>query len=110
MEIFTDLITGVYECLLYLTNWPLAVVLLAGGMYFSLRTGFIQRKLPETLRVTLEKPNCEGNVSSFGALMVSTASRVGSGNIIGVSTAICLGGGGFLDVGMCRHRRSICLC
>ena len=94
MEIFTDLITGVYECLLYLTNWPLAVVLLAGGMYFSLRTGFIQRKLPETLRVTLEKPNCEGNVSSFGALMVSTASRVGSGNIIGVSTAICLGGPG----------------
>ena len=50
MEIFTDLITGVYECLLYLTNWPLAVVLLAGGMYFSLRTGFIQRKLPETLK------------------------------------------------------------
>ena len=77
-----------------MTNWPLAVVLLAGGMYFSLRTGFIQRKLPEAIRVTLEKPSGKDNVSSFGALMVSTASRVGSGNIIGVSTAICLGGPG----------------
>ena len=84
----------VYEGLLYLSNWPLAVVLLTGGIYFSLRTGFIQRKLPETLKVVLEKPAGNGGVSSFGALMVSTASRVGSGNIIGVSTAICLGGAG----------------
>ena len=42
----------------------------------------------------MEKPDQEGNISSFGALMVSTASRVGTGNIIGVSTAICLGGPG----------------
>jgi AGCS family alanine or glycine:cation symporter len=92
--IFIDIVTAVYDFLLYLTNWPLAVVLLAGGFYFSLRTRFIQRKLLETVRVTLEKPEGRGNVSSFGALMVSTASRVGSGNIIGVSTAICLGGAG----------------
>ena len=85
MGILVDFIGSVYEFLLYLTNWPLAVVLLAGGLYFSLRTGFIQRKLPEALRVTLEKPDGKDNVSSFGALMVSTASRVGSGNIIGVS-------------------------
>lgn len=94
MGIFIDIVTAVYDFLLYLTNWPLAVVLLAGGFYFSLRTRFIQRKLWETVRVTLEKPEGSGNVSSFGALMVSTASRVGSGNIIGVSTAICLGGAG----------------
>lgn len=94
MGIFIDIVTAVYDFLLYLTNWPLAVVLLAGGFYFSLRTRFIQRKLLETVRVTLEKPEGSGNVSSFGALMVSTASRVGSGNIIGVSTAICLGGAG----------------
>ena len=94
MGIFIDIVTAVYDFLLYLTNWPLAVVLLAGGFYFSLRTRFIQRKLLETVRVTLEKPEGSGDVSSFGALMVSTASRVGSGNIIGVSTAICLGGAG----------------
>ncbi len=94
MGIFIDIVNAVYDFLLYLTNWPLAVILLAGGFYFSLRTRFIQRKLWETVRVTLEKPEGSGNVSSFGALMVSTASRVGSGNIIGVSTAICLGGAG----------------
>lgn len=44
--------------------------------------------------VIFAKPENEGNISSFGALMVSTASRVGTGNIIGVSTAICLGGPG----------------
>ncbi len=88
------IVNTIYEGLLYLTNWPLAVVLLLGGFYFSLRTGFVQRKLGEALRIVLEKPAERGQVSSFGALMVSTASRVGSGNIIGVSTAICLGGPG----------------
>ena len=47
----------------------------------------------EACKVITEKPH-EGGVSSFGALMVSTASRVGTGNIIGVSTAIVLGGPG----------------
>lgn len=42
----------------------------------------------------MEKPHQEDAISSLGALMVSTASRVGTGNIIGVSTAICLGGPG----------------
>lgn len=42
----------------------------------------------------MEKPDEKGAVSSFQALMVSTASRVGSGNIVGISTAICLGGYG----------------
>ncbi|MBQ4336745.1 MAG: alanine:cation symporter family protein, partial [Lentisphaeria bacterium] len=85
---------SVYESLLYLTGWPLAVVLLLGGIYFTLRTRGIQTQLAEALRVVLEKPAIPGSVSSFGALMVSTASRVGSGNIIGVSAAICVGGPG----------------
>ncbi len=73
----------------------LVIVLSAAGLYFSIRTGFIQIRLfPEAWRVLNEKPKEEGAVSSFQALMVSTASRVGTGNIIGVSTAICLGGPG----------------
>ena len=84
-----------YDGLLYLTGWPLAVLLITGGLYFTFRTGFIQlRLLFESVRVVLEKPSQNGSVSSFGALMVSTASRVGTGNIIGVSTAICFGGPG----------------
>lgn len=73
----------------------LVAVLTVVGVYFTLRTGAMQIRLfPETLRVVREKPSAEGGVSSFQALMVSTASRVGTGNIIGVSTAICLGGPG----------------
>ena len=86
---------SIFDFLLYLTGWPLATVLIAGGLYFTIRTKFIQlRMLTECFRVVLEKPRTAGSVSSFGALMVSTASRVGTGNIIGVSTAICLGGSG----------------
>lgn len=85
----------VYDALMYLSGWPLAVVLIAGGVYFTIRTRFLQlRMFAESIRVVLEKPGVPGRVSSFGALMISTASRVGTGNIIGVSTAICLGGAG----------------
>lgn len=73
----------------------LIIVLLAAGLYFSFRTGFVQLRLfGESIRVVKERPAKEGAVSSFQALMVSTASRVGTGNIIGVSTAVCLGGFG----------------
>ena len=73
----------------------LVVVLLIAGFYFTFRTRLIQlRMFGECIRVVLEKPAEGGQVSSFQALMVSTASRVGTGNIIGVSTAICLGGPG----------------
>ena len=85
----------IYSALLYLATWPLAALLMAGGLYFTLRTGFPQLRLfIESIKVVAEKPAKSGGVSSFGALMVSTASRVGTGNIIGVSTAICCGGAG----------------
>ena len=86
---------AIFDGLLYLTGWPLAVVLILGGLYFTVRTKFVQLRLfGESVRVVFEKPDRKGSVSSFGALMISTASRVGTGNIIGVSTAICLGGPG----------------
>ena len=73
----------------------LIIVLIAAGLYFSVRTGFVQFRLfGEAVRVISEKPSQEGGTSSFKALMVSTASRVGTGNIVGVSTAVCLGGFG----------------
>lgn len=85
----------IYNFLLDLTNWPLAIVLILGGLYFTFRTKFVQiRLLGETIRVLREKPEGKDKISSFGALMVSTASRVGTGNIIGVSVAICAGGPG----------------
>ena len=73
----------------------LVFLLIVVGLYFTFRTKFVQfRFFGESIRVVTEKPEKEGSVSSFQALMVSTASRVGTGNIVGVSTAICLGGYG----------------
>lgn len=87
--------SAIYSFLLYLTGWPLALVLFCGGIYFTCRTKFLQvRMLGESIRVVTEKPEQEGSISSFGALMISTASRVGTGNIVGVSTALCAGGPG----------------
>lgn len=73
----------------------LIIVLLVAGIFFSFKTKFVQiRWFVQSIRVVMEKPSKEGSVSSFQALMVSTASRVGTGNIVGVSTALCLGGFG----------------
>ena len=73
------------------------LILVLAGLYFTIRLGLIQVSLfGESIRVVSEKPVNLGATSSFGALMVSTASRVGTGNIMGVSTALCLGGPGAL--------------
>ena len=78
----------------YLYYPILIIVLIACGLYFSIRTGFLQLSMfKESIDVVREKPE-GGGVSSFQALMVSTASRVGTGNIVGVANAICLGGYG----------------
>lgn len=73
----------------------LLVVMAAAGLYFSLRMGFVQiHRLPEGMRLVMAKPTDEKGTSPFQALMVSSAACVGTGNIIGISTAICLGGPG----------------
>ena len=78
-----------------LYSYVLIILLIAGGLYFTFRTKFAQvLMLGDQIRVVGERPSDKKGVSSFSALMVSTASRVGTGNIIGVSTAICLGGFG----------------
>ena len=78
-----------------LYSYLLIILLVAGGLYFAFRTKFAQfSMLGDQIRVVGEKPSDKKAVSSFHALMVSTASRVGTGNIIGVSTALCLGGFG----------------
>lgn len=78
-----------------LYGYVLIILLIAGGVYFTVRTGFAQfRLIKAQLKSVTEKPSDKKGVSSFQALMVSTASRVGTGNIVGVSTALCLGGYG----------------
>ena len=73
----------------------LIIVMVIAGLYFTIKTKGVQIRLfGESIRIILEPPSDGSNVSSLQAMLVSTASRVGTGNIIGVSTAICLGGPG----------------
>lgn len=73
----------------------LILLLIGVGVLFSVRTKFVQiRLLPEAIRLLNEKRDNHKGVSSFQALMISTASRVGTGNIAGVATAIAAGGPG----------------
>ena len=91
------MITSTLESIDSILYYPILIIILAAaGIYFTVRSGFVQiRLLRESCALILEKPEGDdGHVSSFQALMVSTASRVGTGNIIGVSTAICMGGPG----------------
>ena len=91
-----DFITGLFQSIDDVMYYPiLIIVLAAAGLFFTFRTGAVQLRLFGTAcKLIVEKPASSQKVSSFQALMVSTASRVGTGNIVGVSTAICLGGPG----------------
>lgn len=78
-----------------LYGYILIILLVGAGIYFFIRTKAAPfRLLGEQFRAVTEKPKDKKGVSSFQALMVSTASRVGTGNIVGVATAICMGGYG----------------
>ena len=78
-----------------LYTYILIVLLVLGGLFFTFRTRFAQFRLfKDQIKAVTQKPTDGKGVSSFQALMVSTASRVGTGNIVGVSTALCLGGFG----------------
>lgn len=70
-------------------------LLLGTHLYLTVRTGFIQRKVFTGIRLSVAKdPDAEGEVSQFGALTTALASTIGTGNIIGVGTAVALGGPG----------------
>lgn len=75
----------------------LVIILVPSGLYFSIKTGFVLfRYFPEMIRITLEKKNSDDkhSLSGFQALVVSTATRVGMGNLVGVVAAISAGGAG----------------
>ena len=82
----------------WMYTYLLLFLLVGTGIYFTIRTRFVQlRLLKESFHVLKEKAGEEigkKQVSSFQALMISTASRVGTGNIAGIATAIAAGGAG----------------
>lgn len=95
MKAFVDNLTAVTGTI---SDWTysnvLFWVLIIAGLYFTIKTKFVQIRLfPEGIRVLTEKSD-KGGISSFQALMIATASRVGTGNIAGIATAIVAGGPG----------------
>lgn len=92
MDVITQILNGLNT---FLYSKILIVLLVFTGVYFTVRTKAVQfRLLPEAIREVAEPKHDTGGISSFQALMLSTASRVGTGNIAGVATAIAGGGPG----------------
>ncbi len=88
----TEIITAIDDSLY---TWCLIYLLAGAGIFFTFRTRFVQIRLfGDSLRCMTEKKSSGKGVSSFQALMIATASRVGTGNMAGVATAIVIGGPG----------------
>ena len=109
MEIFMNVVKVVYQFLWGdLVTLPipggssvglslLVLLLIPAGIYFTVRTRFLPIRLfPEMLKITMEKKHVsqEHSISGLQALIISTATRVGMGNLVGVVAAISAGGAG----------------
>jgi len=74
---------------------PLIVLIFGTHIYMTFKTGFVQRHIFKAIKLTFEKEShSKGDISPFSALAVALAATIGTGNIIGVATAIALGGPG----------------
>jgi len=95
MEKFTEILTTIDDAV-----WgvPLIVLIIAGGILLTIRVGLLQvRKLPLALKwMVKNEDGAEGEVSSFAALCTALSATIGTGNIVGVATAIMAGGPGAL--------------
>ena len=79
----------------YLWGWPMIILLLGTHIYLTFRLGVPQRKLLTAIRLSISKDkDSTGDVSQFGALATALAATIGTGNIVGVATAVALGGPG----------------
>ncbi|MCQ2509619.1 MAG: sodium:alanine symporter family protein [Lachnospiraceae bacterium] len=95
MEAFTAFLEKIDD---FVWGVPLMVLILSGGLVLTLRLKVLQlRKLPLALKwMVKNEEGGEGEVSSFGALCTALSATIGTGNIVGVATAVCAGGPGAL--------------
>ncbi len=79
----------------YLWGWPMIILLMGTHLYLTFRLRFIQRFIGKAIKLSVTKEEgAEGDVSPFGALTTALAATIGTGNIVGVATAVALGGPG----------------
>ena len=89
---FSEIISSVDN---FLWGWPLIIMLFGTHIFMTIRTGFIQKDIFKAIKLSVTRdPDAQGDVSQFGALTTALSSTIGTGNIIGVGTAIALGGPG----------------
>src|SRR5690554_3409533 len=92
MENFSAIVEQVSS---FLWGWPMIALLLGTHIYLTIILKFPQRKILTAIRLSVTKDKTgSGDVSQFGALATSLAATIGTGNIIGVATAVALGGPG----------------
>ncbi len=92
MEFVNDLFATLSS---FLWGWPMIILLLGTHLYLTIRLEFPQRKLWTAIKLSVKKDKAaDGDVSQFGALATALAATIGTGNIVGVATAIALGGPG----------------
>lgn len=79
----------------FLWGWPMIILLLGTHIFLTVRLRFPQRKIFTAIRLSVSRDKgADGDVSQFGALATALAATIGTGNIIGVATAVALGGPG----------------
>lgn len=79
----------------FLWGWPMMILLLGTHLFLTVRLRFPQLKIFKAIRLSIKKDKgSEGDVSQFAALATSLAATIGTGNIVGVATAVALGGPG----------------
>ncbi|MBQ6377517.1 MAG: sodium:alanine symporter family protein [Prevotella sp.] len=92
MEWLNDFLT---ELSGFLWGWPMIILLLGTHLFLTIRLRFPQRHIFKAIRLSVKRdPDATGDVSQFGSLATALAATIGTGNIIGVATAIALGGPG----------------
>lgn len=92
LETIQSIVTSINDVL-----WgpPMLILLFGTHLFLTFRTGFIQKKILKAIKLSVTKdPDSEGDISQFGALTTALASTIGTGNIIGVGTAVAIGGPG----------------
>ena len=78
-----------------LWGWPMIILLLGTHLFLTIRLHFPQRHILKAIRLSVQRdPDATGDVSQFSSLATALAATIGTGNIIGVATAIALGGPG----------------
>ena len=95
---FEQFADWIYKVDSVIWGWWLIILLLGTHVFMTFRTGFIQRKtLSKGIKLSVTRdPEAEGEVSNFGALTTALAATIGTGNIVGVATAMVSGGAGAL--------------